>query len=99
MPCSEESSISRAARILIRGRVQGVGYRYFTRSRARALGVRGSVRNLPDGRVEVLASAPSELLNSFIEQLRTGPVGAHVTGCEVVWMDRLPANTDFDIEY
>ena len=57
------------------------------------------MRNLPDGRVEVLAAAPADLFDSFIDQLRAGPVGAHVTGCEVVWMDRLPANTDFDIEY
>jgi acylphosphatase len=57
----------------IRGRVQGVGYRYFTQRAALRLGVRGWVRNLPDGDVEVHAEASATVLQSFRAQLERGP--------------------------
>ena len=57
----------------IRGRVQGVGYRYFTQRAALRLGVHGWVRNLPDGDVEVHAEASTEVLQSFRAQLEHGP--------------------------
>ena len=57
----------------IRGRVQGVGYRYFTLRVAQRLGVRGWVRNLPDGDVEVYAEASIETLREFRSQLERGP--------------------------
>jgi len=65
-------------RYLISGRVQGVGFRWSVRSRADALGISGFVRNLPDGRVEVVADAPDNLLTDFEEYLKTGPPGARV---------------------
>ena len=58
---------------LISGRVQGVGFRNFTATNARLLGVSGWVRNLLDGRVEVLAAAPAEDLRKFEMKLREGP--------------------------
>jgi len=57
----------------IRGRVQGVGYRYFTQQIAFRMGVRGWVRNLPDGDVEVHAEASATVLQSFRAQLERGP--------------------------
>ncbi len=67
-------------RLLISGKVQGVGFRWFTRVSARRLGLSGWVMNHDDGTVEVSASGPVE----FLEQLRIllghGPDGAHVTG-------------------
>lgn len=60
-----------------------VGFRYFTRKRARELGVKGSVRNLPDGSVEVMASAPDEIFNGFLKELKSGPSGAYVKDVEV----------------
>lgn len=65
-------------RLIVSGRVQGVGYRWFARGQARALGVRGWVRNLSDGGVELAAAADDEVLARFIEQLRIGPPGANV---------------------
>lgn len=66
-------------RLLLSGRVQGVGYRWFAREQARELGVRGWVRNLPDGSVEVAASAPdAAALARFVDRLRIGPRGANV---------------------
>jgi acylphosphatase len=63
----------------IRGRVQGVGYRYFARRIALRLGVRGWARNLPDGDVEVHAEAPKPVLEEFRAELERGPSSADVT--------------------
>jgi acylphosphatase len=60
-------------RYLVSGRVQGVGYRYFTLHAAESLGVSGFARNLPDGRVEVVAEADDQALAAFEEKLRQGP--------------------------
>ena len=62
----------------IRGRVQGVGYRYFTQRIALGLGVRGWVRNLPDGDVEVYAEAADAVLRDFRAELERGPAYSQV---------------------
>ena len=66
----------------MRGRVQGVGYRYFVSREAESLDVAGFVRNLPDGSVEVIAEAPEEALATFEERLREGPAFAAVASLE-----------------
>jgi acylphosphatase len=71
-----------AFRYVVRGRVQGVGYRYFVLRQASALGVRGFARNLPDGEVEVVAEGPDEALADLEERLREGPSFASVSGVE-----------------
>lgn len=72
----------RAYRYYASGRVQGVGYRYFVLREAEALGITGFARNLPDGRVEVVAEGPDEALAAFEERLRQGPAFATVTSVE-----------------
>jgi len=62
----------------IRGRVQGVGYRYFARRTALRLGVCGFVRNLPDGDVEVHAQAGAVILREFRAELERGPASSDV---------------------
>lgn len=62
----------------IKGRVQGVGYRYHTLQTAQELGLSGWVRNLRDGRVEVLAEGNHEILNQFLRDLRKGTFSAEV---------------------
>lgn len=71
-----------ATRLLIRGIVQGVGYRMFAARVARTLGLNGFVRNLDDGRVEVVVAGPAEVLERFRNDLRTGPPGGRVDGIE-----------------
>lgn len=71
-----------ARRYWVRGRVQGVFFRATTRDKARALGLDGYVRNLPDGRVEVLASGDAEDLESLERFLREGPQMARVDGVD-----------------
>jgi acylphosphatase len=80
------------AHILVSGRVQGVGFRYFTAARARALGVAGSVRNLPDGRVEIRAEGERSALEALVATVKTGPPGARVRDVHVDWTEA-PATT------
>ena len=67
-----------ARRFVVSGRVQGVGFRYFTQDTARREGVTGWVRNLPDGRVEALAEGDADAVTRLERALRTGPRGARV---------------------
>ncbi len=69
----------------ISGRVQGVGFRYFTERRANVYGITGWVRNLPDGRVEVVAEGDEELLKEFLNDLKKGPPLARVNNIEAKW--------------
>jgi len=74
---------ARSAKIyLIRGRVQGVGYRDFAQRVASALGLTGYVRNLDDGRVEVYAAGLPDKLSDLSAALRKGPRMADVRGVE-----------------
>jgi len=70
-------------RVLVEGRVQGVWFRQTCRERARAVGVRGWVRNLADGRVEAVFEGAPSAVEAMIAWCRTGPPGAVVTGVEV----------------
>ena len=72
-----------ARRCFVAGRVQGVFYRASTRSRAQSLGVTGYARNLPDGRVEVLACGTPEAVQALCDWLWAGPPAAHVTAVDV----------------
>ena len=69
----------------VTGRVQGVGFRQFTRSQARRLGVDGWVRNESDGSVRILAEGPREALDEFLERLEEGPAGARVLDVRPEW--------------
>jgi len=69
-------------RYVVRGRVQGVGYRYYVMREANTLGVTGFARNLPDGSVEVVAEAAEDLIPLFEERLREGPSFATVSALE-----------------
>ena len=69
---------------LVGGRVQGVFYRATVAQRARDLGIRGYAKNLPDGRVEVLAVGDADVVQSFIEWLWTGSSASKVTSVDAV---------------
>jgi acylphosphatase len=68
--------------VVISGKVQGVGFRWFVRVAARQLDLRGWVRNLEDGTVEVAASGSEERLDEFRRKLGQGPEGARVEKLE-----------------
>jgi acylphosphatase len=67
-----------ARRYVVSGRVQGVGFRYFTQDTALREGVTGWVRNLPDGGVEALVEGDAEAVTRVERALRNGPRGARV---------------------
>jgi acylphosphatase len=71
--------------ILVSGYVQAVGYRLYTKRYANQLGLNGSVQNLPDGNVRVVASGAEQDLERFIERLRDGPRAAIVKDMKVTW--------------
>jgi acylphosphatase len=66
----------------IKGRVQGVGFRYFTRQNARDLKIRGWVKNMPDGSVETVITGDTEQIFKMIKRLWEGPRAALVTDIE-----------------
>ncbi len=70
-------------RLMVSGRVQRVGYRDYVVRKAQALQVTGWVRNLQDGRVEILASGEEEALAAFLEATRTGPPFSSVADIDV----------------
>jgi acylphosphatase len=84
-----------AYRCLVSGRVQGVFYRASAAERARAAGITGYARNLPDGRVEVLACGSEGALEAFIQWLWIGPSAAKVSIVEAetveLALEELPA--------
>jgi acylphosphatase len=72
-----------ARRVLIGGRVQGVGFRMFAAARAAAEGIHGYARNLPDGRVEVVMEGDDEAVDRMELALRRGPSHAQVESFDV----------------
>lgn len=81
----------------ITGLVQGVGYRYTTLRTARELGLRGWVRNVPDGSVETWAQGKGAVLDEFIRFLRKGPRAARVQSVEVRPVEPDGTLTGFDV--
>jgi acylphosphatase len=73
--------------IIAEGLVQGVGFRWFVARKAEALGVKGWVRNLYNGNVEIEAEAERSLLEEFIKEVKAGPRSAHVTNLRIEWKD------------
>jgi acylphosphatase len=73
-----------ARRLLISGRVQGVGFRWFAEDCARRIGVTGWVRNLDDGRVEAYVVGTPSQLDHFAARLHKGPPQSEVRGVELI---------------
>ena len=89
----------KAALVLVRGRVQGVGFRYEARSFAKALGLRGWVRNLDDGGVETWAEGPAEAVDRYLAWLHQGPPGARVELVDAAERPPSGAYSAFTIEF
>jgi acylphosphatase len=87
------------AQVIVQGVVQGVGYRFFALNQARLCDVKGYVRNMPDGTVEVVAEGEKGILKDFVGQLRIGPVSAHVTGLKVKWSENEQGFTEFRLQH
>jgi acylphosphatase len=79
--------MKRRVRLLIRGMVQGVSFRWSMEREACALGVSGWVRNRRDGSVESVAEGDEAILKQLVEWANEGPPGAHVTNVDAEWSD------------
>lgn len=73
--------------ILVEGRVQGVGFRYFVQAQANQLGLTGWVRNLEDGRVEILAEGGKKDLLDLLDRVRSGSRGSFISDLKFEWME------------
>ncbi|MHC1586031.1 MAG: acylphosphatase [Candidatus Hecatellaceae archaeon] len=85
------------AHVYVSGRVQGVFFRWYTRDEALKLGVKGWVRNLPDGRVEAVFEGEKEAVEKMIEFCKRGPPAAKVENVEVHWETPTGEFQDFKI--
>jgi acylphosphatase len=94
---STEKAI-RARRFLVRGRVQGVGFRWFVEREAHILGIAGWVRNNPDSSVEILAMGTRDQLTGLRSRLRGGPRAARVDDVEELEAELISELTTFRIE-
>ncbi len=89
----------RALHALVSGRVQGVGYRAFTKRIAKRLGLTGFVRNLSDGRVEVYAEGDEDRLGELLNYLWEGPYFAKVESIKYSFTEPRGEYEDFSIVY
>tara|TARA_B100000749_G_scaffold122825_1_gene93942 strand:+ start:195096 stop:195407 length:312 start_codon:yes stop_codon:yes gene_type:complete len=87
-----------AYQFIIAGKVQGVGFRYFTQSKAQDYALNGWVRNLIDGRVEALAVGDEMALNRFAIDMNRGPESSHVISVERHSIEGAPEMSGFNIE-
>jgi acylphosphatase len=86
-----------SAHIVVRGLVQGVGYRYFVQRNAAKLGLSGYTRNLYNGDVEVEVEGGRSLIDQLIGLLNVGPRSAQVSGVQVEWKDPTKLYSRFEI--
>lgn len=87
------------AHVMIRGFVQGIGYRKWTKKEAQKVALTGWVRNLPDGSVEALLQGDKDILELFIEKLKQGPFMADVKSVDTVWEEQKEVFEDFTIRH
>ena len=88
-----------ARRVVVAGRVQGVGFRWSAVAEGERLGLAGWARNLPDGRVEVHAQGDPRAVAQMVEWLRQGPPRAEVTGLSQQPMEPDAGLSGFDIRW
>ena len=86
-----------ARRFLISGRVQGVGFRYFTRAEGQREGLVGTVFNRPDGLVEVICEGEADAMERFEHAIRQGPPGARVDDVHSQLLPNSPGEQGFRI--
>lgn len=85
--------------VRVKGRVQGVSFRYNSQSAAKTLDLVGWIRNEPDGSVYVVAEGSQENLDQFLNYLRRGPRGARVSDIDYSWSEATSEFSDFVIRW
>jgi len=85
--------------VIVHGRVQGVGFRYFVQRHAALFGLNGWVKNMPDGSVAVVAEGKADDLNELLILLRKGPSFSHVSKVDVIWGEYRGDFRSFDVAF
>lgn len=85
--------------ILVSGRVQGVGFRFYVERAAQSMGLVGEVRNLGDGRVEIRAEGDEKILRSFLKKVRQGPALSHVASVNEQWSPAIGVYKRFSVTF
>ncbi|MFP4498952.1 MAG: acylphosphatase, partial [Vulcanimicrobiota bacterium] len=83
----------------IEGVVQGVGFRYFTRQNAQAIGLTGWVRNAPDGSVETVLEGEEHEVQEMIKRLKQGPASSRVDNVDIQWEDYQGEFSTFSVRF
>ena len=86
-----------SAHIFVMGFVQGVGFRRYIKKKAQALGLKGWIKNLPDGRVEILAQGSKEDIAKLIKIAEKGNIFSFIKGVVVDWQKDEKTLSDFEI--
>ncbi len=90
---------NKAVHIILKGRVQGVGFRFFASRKAMQHKLTGYVKNDYNGSVEVWAEGPENMLKSFIQEVQKGPSGAFVEDAEIDNGVKTKGYRSFDIKF
>ena len=85
--------------LLLSGRVQGVGFRYFAIVRAARYNIKGYVRNIYDNKVEIVCQGEPDNLDKFILEVKKGPSFSHITNVEMEEIKNSPVYKSFEIKY
>ena len=93
----EVTAVKHRYHIVVKGMVQGVGFRYFTFQWAERMGICGWVRNLSDGSVEIEAEGRKKILDEFIKKVKDGPSFGYVETADIVEMDAVKNDKAFEI--
>ena len=86
------------AHVFIKGRVQGVSFRYYTMREAERQRLMGWVRNLMDGRVEAVFEGPRDRVEEIVTWCHQGPPAAHVEAVDVTWEPQVEGLRDFRVK-
>ncbi len=99
MPNKKSTQPMARAHAYFTGRVQGVGFRYTAEALALGLKLKGWVRNLPDGRVELVSEGPKQKIEELFLQIQKSALGPHIKKTDLSW--EVPKNefSDFTVEF
>ncbi len=95
---STSKELSRA-HVFFTGRVQGVGFRYTAEGLALGLKLKGWVRNLPDGRVELVSEGPKPKIEELLSQIQKSALGRHIKKTDLAWEAPKKEFSDFTVEF
>lgn len=92
-------AITHRARLLFKGRVQGVGFRYTVEQTALEIGLLGWVKNLPDNQVEAVCEGTKENIELLIDKIKESALGSNIKKIDCDWQKPTQEFRDFSIEY